>query len=106
MTNEDVDHRGRTLIRRMRLALGESTPWHRDPFVRVTTVISGDVLAIEFRDGGPVERVLVTKGQATFEDPVDRVHRAVNAGSEPYEEVSVFFLDRVDAVAQPGESDR
>ena len=105
MTTEDVGHRGKTLVRRMRLLPGESTPWHRDPFVRVTTVISGEALAIEFRDGSPVERVRVTKGQATIEEPVGRVHRATNVGSEPYEEVSVFFLDRPDAVAQPAESD-
>jgi quercetin dioxygenase-like cupin family protein len=87
----------------MRLMPGESTPWHRDPFVRVTTVLSGDVLAVEFRDGNPVEHVRLTAGQTSFEDPVERVHRAVNAGRTPYEEVSVFFLDRPDAEPQPSE---
>ena len=101
MSVTNVEQRGTTLVRRMRLLPGESTPWHRDPFVRVTTVISGAMLAIEFRDGSPVEHVRVTPGQTSFEEPVQRVHRAVNAGSVPYEEVSVFFLDRADSVPQP-----
>jgi hypothetical protein len=29
------------------------------------------------------------------------VHRGVNVGREPYEEVTIFFLDRPDAVPQP-----
>jgi quercetin dioxygenase-like cupin family protein len=103
MSVTNVEQRGTTLLRRMRLLPGESTPWHRDPFVRVTTVISGALLSIEFRDGSPVERVRVTPGQTSFEDPVERVHRAVNVGPVPYEEVSVFFLDRPDSVPQPGD---
>jgi quercetin dioxygenase-like cupin family protein len=103
MSVTNVGQRGTTLVRRMRLLPGESTPWHRDPFVRVTTVISGALLAVEFRDGSPVEHVRVTPGQTSFEDPVNRLHRAVNASSVPYEEVSVFFLDRPDSVPQPGD---
>ena len=103
MSVTNVEQRGTTLVRRMRLMPGESTPWHRDPFVRVTTVISGAMLAIEFRDGSPVEHVRVTPGQTSFEDPVHRVHRAVNAGSVPYEEVSVFFLDRANSEPQPSD---
>ena len=103
MSVTNVEQRGTTLVRRMRLLPGESTPWHRDPFVRVTTVITGALLSIEFRDGSPAERVRVTPGQTSFEDPVQRVHRAVNVGSVTYEEVSVFFLERPDSVPQPGD---
>ena len=39
-----LHHRGNYLVRRQRLAPGESTPWHRDPFHRVTVVLSGDLL--------------------------------------------------------------
>ncbi len=105
MSVTTIGQRGNTLLKRMRLLPGESTPWHRDPYERVTTVLTGGVLAIEFRDGSPVEHVRLTRGQATFEEPVDKLHRAVNVGTEPYEEVSVFFLDRPDAVPQPGEAD-
>jgi hypothetical protein len=34
--------------------------------------------------------------------PSERIHRAVNAGAEPYEEVTVFFLDSPNAIPQPG----
>lgn len=47
---EVLHHRGNYLVRRQRLEPGEATPWHRDPFHRVTVVLSGDLLNIEFRD--------------------------------------------------------
>jgi hypothetical protein len=51
---EEILHRrGTTLVRRMRLAPGETTPWHRDPFHRVSVLLGGDLLAIEFRDNRP-----------------------------------------------------
>src|SRR2546427_6329816 len=37
-----LHHRGNYLVRRQRLAPGEATPWHRDPFHRVTVVLAGD----------------------------------------------------------------
>ena len=50
-TNPQVlHHRGNYLVRRQRLKPGEATPWHRDPFHRVTVVLKGDLLNIEFRD--------------------------------------------------------
>ncbi len=76
-------------------------PWHRDPFHRVTVVLRGSALAIEYRDGGERREFEVTAGQADWDEPSDRVHRGVNVGAEPYEEVAIFFLDRPDAVAQP-----
>lgn len=101
MLEKVLHHRGTNLVRRLSLAPGEVTPWHRDPFHRVTVIVSGDVLAIEYRDGGKVDRVEVTPGQTDWDEPTDRVHRAVNVGSQLYEEITIFFLDRPDAVPQP-----
>jgi hypothetical protein len=33
----------------------------------------------------------------------ERVHRAVNVGRLPYEQVTIFLLDRPDVVPQPTE---
>jgi quercetin dioxygenase-like cupin family protein len=101
MAEERLFQRGTTLVRRLRLAPGEAMPWHHDPFHRVTVVLSGDALAIEYRDSGESHRFEVTPGQADWDEPTERVHRGVNVGEQPYEEITVFFLDRADAVAQP-----
>jgi hypothetical protein len=103
MTDDVLFRRGTILVRRMRLATGEATPWHRDPYHRVSVVISGDVIEIEFRDGGAPERVALTPGRADWDEPLARIHRAVNIGTETYEEVTTFLLDEPDAIAQPGE---
>jgi quercetin dioxygenase-like cupin family protein len=89
----------------LRLAPGAAMPWHSDPFERVTVVLRGDALAIEYRDGGPSERIALAAGQVDWDKPTARVHRAVNVGEEPYEEVTVFFLDHPDAVPQPQSAD-
>jgi quercetin dioxygenase-like cupin family protein len=97
---EVLHHRGNILVRRQRLAPGEATPWHRDPFHRVTVVLSGDLLRIEFRDGAESLPWKITVGEVDWVEPSDRVHRAVNVGKEVFEEVVTFFLDRPDAVPQ------
>jgi len=61
----------------------------------------GDLLAIEYRDGAPSQRVEVVPGQVEWEQPGVRVHRAVNVGRQPYEQITIFLLDRRDAVPQP-----
>jgi ADP-ribose pyrophosphatase YjhB (NUDIX family)/quercetin dioxygenase-like cupin family protein len=101
MTEEILQRRNETLVRRQRLAPGESTSWHRDPYHRVTVVLDGDALAIEYRDGSPAERVSVRPGQVDWDQPTERIHRGVNVGREPYEEITVFFLDDPDADPQP-----
>lgn len=101
MTDEVLLQRDTTLVRRLRLAPGEVTPWHRDPFHRVTVVMSGEALVIEYRDGGVPERIEVETGQVDWEQPTPRPHRAVNVGKQVYEEITVFLLDRPDAVPQP-----
>jgi quercetin dioxygenase-like cupin family protein len=100
MTDEMLFQRGTTMVRRLRLAPGEAMPWHRDPFHRVAVVLSGDVLFIEYRDGASL-RVEITPGQVDWEEPGARIHRAVNVGKQPYEQVTIFLLDRPDAVPQP-----
>ena len=101
MVEETLHHRGTTLVRRMILAPGEATGWHIDPFHRVSVVFEGEALSIEFRDGGPSVRAPVTRGQVDWDGPGDRIHRAVNIGSIPYEEVTIFFLVHPDDVPQP-----
>jgi quercetin dioxygenase-like cupin family protein len=100
-TSEVVHHRGNCLVRRQRLLPGEATAWHRDPFHRLTVVLSGDLLNIEFRDSGETQSWKVTVGEVDWSVPSARVHRAVNVGKEAFEEVVTFFLDRPDAVPQP-----
>jgi hypothetical protein len=101
MTDEILFHHGTTMVRRLRLAPGEAMPWHRDSFQRVAVILRGDLLSIEYRDGDESQRVQITPGQVEWEEPSARVHRAVNVGMEPYEQVTVFLLDRPDAIAQP-----
>lgn len=96
-----LHHRGNFLVGRLRLAPGEATPWHRDPFHRVIVVLSGDLLSVEFRDGGQPLPWRITVGEVDWVEPSDRVHRTVNVGKEVFEEVVTFLLDRPDAVPQP-----
>jgi hypothetical protein len=103
MTDEILLQHGATMVRRLRLAPGETMPWHRDPFHRVAVVLSGDALSIEYRDGGESQHAEITPVQVEWEEPSARVHRAVNVGTQPYEQVTVFLLDRPDAVPQPNE---
>lgn len=101
MIEETLSRRGTTLVRRLVLEPGEATRWHTDPYHRVTIIVRGEALAIEYHDGGGTGRFDVAAGQADWDAPSERVHRAVDVGGHTYEEVAVFFLDRPDAIAQP-----
>lgn len=103
---EVLHHHGKHLVRRQRLSPGEATPWHRDPFHRVTVVLSGDLLNIEFRDGGETQTWKVSVGEVDWVEPTERIHRAVNVGKEVFEEVVTFFLEGSDAVPQPEEDSK
>lgn len=92
---------GTTLVRRLVPVHGEAARWHRDPFHRVSIVLRGAELAIEFRDGRPEINVHVTPGQMDWDEPSDLTHRAINIGDVRYEEITVFFLDQPDDVPQP-----
>ncbi len=96
-----LHHHGNYLVRRLRLPPGEATRWHRDPFHRVTVILRGDILDVEYRDGSKTERFEVTVGEAHWQEPTGLAHRAINSGGQIYEEITIFFLDRPDAVPQP-----
>jgi quercetin dioxygenase-like cupin family protein len=101
MNEEILFQRGTTLVRRMVLAPGEAMPWHHDPHHRVTVIVRGDAIGIEHRDGRPGERYAVRPGQVDWDEPTADVHRGVNVGTETYEEVVVFLLDRPESEPQP-----
>jgi quercetin dioxygenase-like cupin family protein len=103
MSDQVLHHRGKYLVKRLRLAPGEATPWHRDPFHRVSVVLSGDLVHIEFRDGHQTLPWEIVIGEAHWVEPNDRIHRAINVGREVFEEVTTFFLDQPNAVPQPEE---
>ena len=94
MIEETISQRGTTLVRRLVLEPSEATSWHVDPFHRVSVIVRGEELAIEYRDEGGTERVAVSAGQVDWDAPTDRIHRAVNVGGGTYEEVTIVFLDR------------
>src|SRR5271155_1035325 len=103
MVDEILFHYGTTTGRHLRLAPGEANavasravPSSRGGAERRCSVI-------EYRDGGESQRIQITAGQVEWEEPSARVHRAVNVGKRPYEQVTVFLLDRPDAEAQPTE---
>lgn len=104
MTDEELFRRGKTAVRRLRLDPGDAMAWHCDPYHRVAIVLQGYVLAIEFRGTADSLRVEVAPGQVEWEEPSSRVHRAVNVGQKTYEQITIFLLDRPDAVPQPTES--
>ncbi|TDJ23478.1 MAG: cupin domain-containing protein [Gammaproteobacteria bacterium] len=105
MIDDKVGQRGTELARRQILEPGEASPWHVDPYHRFSVVIRGSELKIEYRDGDE-DHLTVTPGEAGWEEPSDRVHRAVNVGIDPYEEVTLFFLDQANSVPQPQQPDR
>jgi hypothetical protein len=101
MIQETLCQRETTLVRRLVLEPGGATPWHVDPFYRVTVIVRGEALAIEYRDQGEPQRFEVCAGQADWDTSTEREHRAMNIGATTYEEVAIFFLDRPDAIPQP-----
>jgi hypothetical protein len=64
-------------------------------------VIRGEALSIEYRDSGKSEAFPVYPGMTGWDMPEPNVHRGINTGSMPYEEVIVFFLDQPDVEPQP-----
>jgi hypothetical protein len=94
------------VIRRLILEPGDAMPWHIDACDRFTVVVHGEALRIEFRDGGESATVRVYAGQADWDGPEERVHRAINAGSGPYEEIALFFRKSADVEPQPAGDSR
>ena len=90
-----ITERDGVRINRARLEPGEASPWHVDSFHRVTVVLQGEQLRIEYQDGGEPKLVPVVAGQAHWDEPsAPRIHRAVNSGQLPYEEVVVVLIER------------
>ncbi len=101
MLKEILSQRNNILIRRLILESGEALPWHTDACTRYSVVIRGEALGIEFRDSGEIETFPVYPGLAEWDEPEPRVHRGVNVGAVPYEEIVIFFLDDPDMDPQP-----
>ena len=106
MKSETITERPDLIIRRHILEPGETLPWHTDRCHRFTVVVTGEALSIEYRDSGEIETFPVHAGMADWDEPQPRVHRGINSGTVPYEEVIIFFLDEPDMEPQPvaGES--
>jgi hypothetical protein len=101
MKSETITQRADLVIRRHILQPGEALPWHTDLCDRFTVVVRGDALRIEYRDSGESETFSVYPGMADWDAPQSKVHRGVNAGTVPYEEVIIFFLGKPDMEPQP-----
>ncbi|HLV35187.1 MAG TPA: hypothetical protein VKY59_08750 [Spirillospora sp.] len=101
MFKETLSERDDLIIRRHILEPGEALPWHVDLCHRFTVVVRGEQLRIEFRDSGETLSFPVHPGLAEWDKPEPQVHRGVNAGTTPYEEVIIFFLDTPGMEPQP-----
>src|SRR4029079_3403267 len=101
MKSETISQRENLIIRRHILEPGEALPWHTDLCHRFSVVISGEKLSIEYRDSGEIETFPVHAGMADWDAPQPRVHRGINAGTIPYEEVIIFFIDKPNMEPQP-----
>jgi hypothetical protein len=101
MKSETITQRPDLIIRRHILEPGEALPWHVDRCHRFTVVVTGEALRIEYRDSGDVENFAVHPGMADWDEPQSKVHRGINTGSVPFEEVIMFFLDEPGLEPQP-----
>jgi hypothetical protein len=106
MKTETITQRADLIIRRHILEPGEALPWHTDLCHRFTVTVSGEKLSIEYRDSGEIETFPVHAGMVGWDAPQPKVHRGINAGTVPYEEVIMFFLPEPNVEPQPeaGES--
>jgi len=101
MKSETITERADLIIRRHILQPGEALSWHTDRCHRFTVVVSGEALSIEYRDSGEVETYPIHAGMADWDMPQPRIHRGINTGSIPFEEVIMFFLDEPGMEPQP-----
>ncbi|MGE5463363.1 MAG: hypothetical protein ACM3PS_08405 [Syntrophothermus sp.] len=101
MKSETITQRDDLIIRRHILEPGEALPWHTDLCQRFTVVVTGEKLQIEYRDTGQIEEIRVQPGLADWDKPEPRLHRGINAGNVPYEEVIVFFIEEPGMEPQP-----
>lgn len=102
MRLEVITERDDLLIRRLALEPGEATPWHTDTCHRFSVVIRGERLAIEYHGTGERDAVDVAPGEAGWDAPEPRLHRAVNVGTGTFEEVVSFYRKPAGIDPQPG----
>ena len=101
MYTEVITEQPTLVIRRLRLAPGEAMFWHHDTCRRFTVVVQGSELSIEYADNAERSTFPVHAGMVGWDEPEARVHRAVNSGSQPYEEVVSFYRTDPDIEPQP-----
>ena len=101
MISETISQRTDLIIRRHILEPGEALPWHSDLCHRFSVVIRGEAIAIECRDSKEIETITVHAGLADWDAPGPKIHRAINTGKVPFEEIVVFFIDKPGMEPQP-----
>ena len=101
MSEELLYTKGNILVRRAILDPGESSAWHTDTCDRLTVILSGDRIAIEFRESGEIHEIDVNPGRVDWDEPTSEEHRAINVGQCRYEEVVTFFLSKSGQDPQP-----
>ena len=101
MKQEIITETDEQLMRRMILEPGEAMFWHTDTCRSFTVVVRGSKIAIEYADAEEHLLVDVHPGLAGWDEPEPRVHRAVNVGSDVYEEVVTFHKAAADIAPQP-----
>jgi quercetin dioxygenase-like cupin family protein len=104
MRMEIITKREDLVIRRLVLEPGEAMPWHTDSCHRFSVIVRGGRLHIEFRGADEDVTIAVHPGMVDWDEPDARVHRGVNAGRTPYEEVVTFFLPTPGIDPQPEHS--
>ena len=101
MISETISQRTDLIIRRHILEPGEALPWHSDLCHRFSVVIRGEAIAIEYRDSKEIETITVHAGLADWDAPHPKIHRAINIGKVPFEEIIIFFIDKPGMEPQP-----
>ena len=101
MKISNITERDDLVVRRMTLDPGEAMFWHVDNCHRFTVVVRGSLLAIEYRESGTTEEIEVRSGEADWDAPDKRIHRAINKGNKTYEEVVTFYRDNPSIKPQP-----
>lgn len=99
MKVETLTDRNDMLIHRATLKPGEATQWHTDACHRFSVVVHGSRLAIEYADNGETEEFDAPTGEADWNEPEPRLHRAINIGESIFEEVVTFY--RADQSVEP-----
>jgi hypothetical protein len=101
MRVELITNRNELVIRRLVLDPGEAMFWHKDNCHRFSVVVRGSRLAIEYKDSGEIVEFEVFPGMTGWDAPEQRAHRAINRGSDTYEEVVTFYRSSSDLDPQP-----